>query len=76
MKLSKYLEDLNELVKHNPDILDYDVVYSHDDEGNCFQKVNYTGTIGYHDGEYHGEFYGKEDMLSYGIKEPNAVCIN
>ena len=45
MTLAKYVETLVDMLKRNPEIEDYTVIYSSDDEGNTYQKVNYTPTI-------------------------------
>ena len=45
MTLGKYVETLVDMLKRNPEIEDYTVIYSSDDEGNTFQKVNFTPTI-------------------------------
>lgn len=37
--LKDFLERLNDIVKQNPRALDFQVIYSHDDEGNEFQRV-------------------------------------
>ena len=42
MKLKEYLEELNQVVSDYPEVLEFEVIYSHDDEGNEFQKVNNT----------------------------------
>lgn len=44
MKLRQYLKELNELVKQYPEFLDLECVYSSDDEGNGYKKVNFTGS--------------------------------
>lgn len=40
MKLKEYVQHLHELIALNPEALDYEVIYSADDEGNEFNKVN------------------------------------
>lgn len=78
MKLSDYLESLQQLVKDNPKALDYNLVYSSDDEGNYFRKVRYVPTAGT---TIEGEFMTKEHYKEWndgddeGFKE-NAICIN
>ena len=37
--LKDYLENLNKFVKEFPEALEYQVIYSHDDEGNEYQRV-------------------------------------
>ncbi|BCU97786.1 MAG: hypothetical protein CM15mV19_0210 [uncultured marine virus] len=45
MTLGKYVETLVDMLKRNPEIEDYTVIYSSDDEGNTYSKVNFTPTI-------------------------------
>ena len=68
MKFSKYLEQLNQLAKEQPETLDMDVIYAKDDEGNGFQQINYSPTVGEFDGAI-----GEYDNCS---KNKNAVCVN
>lgn len=84
MKFKEYVEGLLELMHSNPDFQELEVVYSTDDEGNSFQPVFFSGNIGYHNGEYHGEFTPIENIAE-NVKEGwgefedypiNAVCIN
>jgi UDP-N-acetylglucosamine 2-epimerase len=44
MKLKDYAKSIAKLAKQYPNV---EVVYSSDDEGNIYQKVNYDGTMGY-----------------------------
>lgn len=37
--LKDYLKRLEDIVKANPKALDFQVIYSHDDEGNEYQRV-------------------------------------
>lgn len=74
MKLRDYLESVNEQVKHNPEILDYDVVYSSDAEGNSFEEVFYTPTIGNFDRS--GPSNGWNASFNSETDKPNAICIN
>lgn len=37
--LKNYLKSLQELVEEFPEALEYPVIYSHDDEGNEYQRV-------------------------------------
>ena len=41
MTLKDYLKELNRLVELHPESLEYEVIYSSDDEGNEYAKVNY-----------------------------------
>jgi hypothetical protein len=70
MKFKDYIENMNKLAEENPHILNMDVVYSEDDEGNNFNLVNYTPTTGHFD----------KDECSFSLEdegsEINSVCIN
>lgn len=74
MKLKEYLENLQELVKTNPETLEMDVVYSKDAEGNGFDKIYDGPSIGvYHDREFIP--LDSEDY-EYKKTEIRAICIN
>lgn len=81
MILKEYLEILNKEVKENPDLLLKTVIYSSDEEGNSFNKVNVYSdesalTIGYYDGTYNGDFISNNEDLEDDELPLNAVCIN
>jgi hypothetical protein len=80
MKLKDYIEALAEFAKEHPESLDMDVVYSRDDEGNGYQKVHYTPSLGNYDNEWCGEFTSIESItespVDYEGLEINSVCIN
>lgn len=69
MKLKEYLKALKKLAKENPQTLEFDVIYSSDDEGNDFQKTVYTPTIGK---------YSEEERTyeTNDLSEANSVCLN
>lgn len=82
MILSEYIRELQSLIDENPEAAELEVVYSRDDEGNGFQSVYWTGTLGHYDGDYGGDFITKQNLeeepeeyedSDYPI---NAVCIN
>ena len=71
MKLKDFLKNINELVKQNKELLELEVVYSVDDEGNEFQKVVFSPSIGtYEDGEF---MVFEEDSHKGDL---NVICIN
>lgn len=75
MTLKKYIENLNEFVKENPETLNMQVVTSSDDEGNSYNLVHFTPSKGiYKDREFisHEQYedWDREDS------ETNAVCVN
>jgi len=71
MKLSAFLQNINMIVANRPEVLDFDVVYSIDDEGNDLRPVGFPPSIGVVDD---GDFIG-EDKL--GDSEPaTCICVN
>ena len=67
MKFQEFVNNLNELLKDRPETANYDVVTSIDDEGNGFNLVHYTPSVGNYD---------VNDKEFIQEKEVNAVCIN
>jgi hypothetical protein len=75
MKLKDFLDELNALVSDNPKVLEFDVIYSVDDEGNSFHPITYSPTIGiYKNLEFYTTCESKEFNLS--TSDQNAICIN
>lgn len=81
MTLKEFLEGIDNFVKENPEVLDLQVVTSKDDEGNGYNPVYYTPTMGlYEDRDFTP--YKKEDKDDYPTTayiekdEINAICIN
>lgn len=70
MKLKEFNDRIQDLIKKNPELLEVDVVFAKDDEGNGFNHVNYSATPG--NFEDH-EFTGEGDSTCGKI---NAICIN
>jgi len=80
MKFKDYVNNLNKQLQLNPEIGEYETIYSIDDEGNAFHEVYYDElSIGHFS---RGEFISKENVdeePEYYEKQdttPNAVCIN
>jgi hypothetical protein len=68
MKLKEFIKRLNKLIKDHPEVNDYTVVTAKDEEGNGFNEVLYSPTIGTfnkEDGNYDTEGENK-----------NSVCLN
>ena len=66
-KLKQHLDELNKIVATHPEALELEVITSKDDEGNGYNYVHYSPSIGlYEDGEFESEFYGNG----------NSVCLN
>ena len=68
MTFNEYLKSCEDLIKENPEIGTFQVVYSIDDEGNAFHKVQFKPTV--------GEFTNNEFTDLSDAMTPNAVCIN
>ena len=66
MTLQEYIDRLGKLVKEHPECLEYQVVTAKDDEGNGFNPVHYSPSMGNFDGE---EFYSDK-------MPTNTVCLN
>lgn len=78
MKLKEYLKKIQEAVKENPSILEMEVIYSADDEGNAYQKVHNEPTPCQIEdiNEYFLEMVGFEDDEEIATEDCNAICIN
>jgi len=61
MKFKEYVENLNKLLKENPEIEAYEVVTSSDDEGNEYNEVDRPAEV---------------VSYLYGAFMLNAVCLN
>jgi hypothetical protein len=73
MKLKEFLENINEMVRKNPELLELNVAYSRDDEGNGFQEVIFSPTLGWLT-EYN--FESNDTALRDGNRNVDAICIN
>ena len=80
MTLKKYAKSISELAEKHPDLL---VVYSADDEGNSFHKLNRPPTLGFFEPKHGDYFYPldhvkqyPEEYEMYANTKPNAVCLN
>jgi hypothetical protein len=66
MKLTEYIKHLQKIAETNPNV---EVVYASDSEGNNFDRVHFTPSLGkFEDGVF--------SDLEIEEKEINAVCIN
>lgn len=72
MTLREYIEQLNNLCNGNKEALDYLVVTASDDEGNDYQPVYYSPSLGCYnnDRQWTPLSHFEEDQ------ETNAVCVN
>ena len=74
MTLGKYVETLVDMLKRNPEIEDYTVIYSSDDEGNSYQKVNFTPSVMLSEGLDNN--YIVIESADIKPDEGDVVCIN
>lgn len=77
----QYLETLQEIAKKFPETLEFPVIYSHDDEGNEYQRVvNEPVLCQIENPEQKSyrnlEFIGIEDDDDINKKDCNALLIN
>ena len=76
-KISEMINNLQEIILKEGDL---PLVYSKDDEGNGFDYIYYSPTVGTYDGKRSGEFRGdfdpEEDDDEFGAYENKVVCIN
>jgi len=68
MKLKQFLDNLNDLIKRNPEALEFEVISAIDEEGNGYNKIYYAPSMGHFD---NGEFTNS-DNPTYA----NSICIN
>lgn len=75
MKLREFLENINELVKKNPEYLNHLVVTSSDDEGNNYTPVYFSPGVGiFEDSDFIPE--DQVDDWDRDKSDVNAVCVN
>jgi len=78
MKLSKFAENINQLLKDNPEAGDYDVVTAKDAEGNGYNLVYFDAGLGrFENGDF--EPFQPDDGDDAYCSKPeqiNAVCVN
>jgi hypothetical protein len=71
MTLLELKHHVDTLLKLYPEYKDAQLVYSVDEEGNGFNPVSYSPSIGFYDGNYF-----TEAETSTGVNGEKAVCIN
>lgn len=69
MKLKEYMGNLNRVIAERPEALEFDVITSKDDEGNGFNRVVYSPTIGCYNEE-------KDDFGYTGRDSCTTICVN
>lgn len=82
MTLNKYVNELLQFIKDNPEGAEWNVITSSDDEGNDFNIVSWGPTAGHYEDR---EFYSGDDLIERNedladdgeeLIKINAVCIN
>lgn len=79
MKLRDFYDKLTEMIDNDTDLLDCDVIYSTDDEGNsynpahCTPAICYTNKVGYGMEVIYLPEVANEDKEYYNAK---VICIN
>jgi hypothetical protein len=80
MTVREYLNSIILMVKNNPEIENYEVVYARDDEGNQFDKVIFTPTLmqmsNINDSRDLEQVYIADDSVMLPGEDYNAMCIN
>ena len=74
MTLRVYVQTLVDMLKRNPEIEHYTVIYSSDDEGNSYQKVNFTPSVMLSEGLDNN--YIVIESADIKPAEGDVVCIN
>ena len=71
MTLKEFIENLQELAEQYPEALELEVITSKDDEGNGYNAVFYSPSVGVLDGD---DFRG----IDYEVekRKPTVVCVN
>ena len=74
MKLLEYIEKLQAIAQEYGDL---ELVYSVDDEGNCFNRVDYNPSVGlFRDNDFTGIAMFEDFEIDNVPENINAVCIN
>ena len=83
MKFKEFVENCNKLLEEQPEVGDCDTVYARDDEGNGYQSIYFTPTLGIKESDdYCFDFIALDNVkeepedYDYTEKDLNAVCIN
>ena len=76
--LNQWLSHVQEMIKKNPKIGNYPLIYSIDDEGSDYHKVISTPTLVqvHVINEYFLEIVGFQEDTDIAEEDCNAICIN
>jgi hypothetical protein len=75
MNLRDYINFLDELVTKQPELLDCDVIYVSDDEGNSYEHVGFTPSIMYRE-KNTSDYYSGKDEFDDDSEIETVVVIN
>lgn len=76
--LNQWLNSIQEMIKKNPKVGNYPLIYSTDDEGNEYHKVMFDPTlVQVHNlNERFLEIVGFKDDPDIADEDCNTICIN
>lgn len=79
MKLREFIDNLNQLAKEDPSLLEKNVIFAKDAEGNGYDEVYYGPSAGVFTEDF--EFIPSdsedfEEEYEYTRTDINAICIN
>lgn len=66
MTFKDYIQSLNDFLLEHPESADLPAIYAKDDEGNGFNPICFSPSLG----EYNGEDFNQESQ------DFNSVCVN
>ena len=80
MKLKEYIEHLQKIAEKRPEALEWNLIYSIDDEGNGYNQINYepsTCLFEFQDGELLSYEYDENDEeIEVPEEKHNCIIIN
>ena len=74
MLLKEFYNGLTELIEKNPKALEYEVILSTDDEGNVYNRIYYSPSIGIFY-EEDSDFIPEDSIEEEDISKINSICI-
>ena len=74
MKLKEYIEQLNDLIVHNPEYAELPLAYASDDEGNSYHRVSNPPIAAYF--EDSDSYYLDGAWFDEYPDDPNFIVIN
>lgn len=74
MTFLQYLNTLVTMIKNNPEVEDYEVIYSIDDEGNSYHKVIFAPTVMKSSNGLENSYIEADSVKD--TREGDVICIN